>query len=124
MPGAVDVGEPDGLRVRVGGRDIRLDRLRDDEHGTAGVDTLELMKTHVGMVEGFATGASSVALFARDSAVPISRASAAFGSAASSAVGFAAASFAASQPPVKPARNRPLRMCAFFFITFQTKSLR
>ena len=30
-----------------------------------GVDTLELMKTHVGMVEGFATGASSVALFAR-----------------------------------------------------------
>ncbi|MBE6464186.1 MAG: sodium-translocating pyrophosphatase [Eggerthellaceae bacterium] len=30
-----------------------------------GVDTVELMKTHVGMVEGFATGASAVALFAR-----------------------------------------------------------
>ncbi|MBQ9954739.1 MAG: sodium/proton-translocating pyrophosphatase, partial [Eggerthellaceae bacterium] len=30
-----------------------------------GVDTYELMHEHIGMVEGFATGASAVALFAR-----------------------------------------------------------
>ena len=30
-----------------------------------GVDTFDLMHEHVGMVEGFATGASAVALFAR-----------------------------------------------------------
>ncbi len=41
---------------------------------------------------------------------------------------FAAGAFAlppsSSQPPVKPARSRPLRMYGFFFITFQTKSSR